>query len=82
MWFSSCYVQIFSSLVPSIYVRLVCETKFHIHVKQQVKLSLKSLGHGKTKDTETNGSERFQNGMCSQFLHECNFDLLLLFPHI
>jgi hypothetical protein len=39
-------------------------------------------GDMKVKDSELNGSKHSPNLICSYFLSECNFDLLLSFPNI
>jgi hypothetical protein len=36
----------------------------------------------KTKDFELNGRKHSPNLICSYFLHDYNFGLLLLFPNI
>jgi hypothetical protein len=76
------------SYVPSIYVPLVWGTKFHTHTKTGEIIVLYTLssslwtGHSKTKYSELNDSKHSPNLICSSFLRECSFNLLLSFPNM
>jgi hypothetical protein len=66
----------------------VCETKLHTHIKQQAKsqfhifLSLYFwTANWNTKDSGLNGSRHPPSSISSQFLHKCNFYLLVLFTN-
>jgi len=39
------------------------------------------LGRGKAEDCVLDCKKNFQNLMCSSFLHQCNFGLLVSFPN-
>jgi hypothetical protein len=59
----------------------VCERPSFTLRKQQVQSLSLGVAEMKTWDTEQHGSKHSPNVICTEFFHECNFDLLPSFPN-